>query len=50
MLKPLASLFLLVSATVCAAQPPLTASRYAQQLGVGMDVDLGAHRTGYPGV
>ncbi|HBK3302049.1 cellulase family glycosylhydrolase [Citrobacter koseri] len=38
-LKPLASLFLLVSATVCAAQPPLTASRYAQQLGVGMDVD-----------
>lgn len=39
MLKPLISLLLLTSAAVCAAEPPLTAARYAQQLGVGMDVD-----------
>lgn len=39
MLKPLASLLMLASATVYAAQPPLTAAHYAQQLGVGMDVD-----------
>ncbi|POT55747.1 hypothetical protein C3432_22225 [Citrobacter amalonaticus] len=39
MLKPLVSLLLFTSATVCAVQPSLTASHYAQQLGVGMDVD-----------
>lgn len=39
MLKPIVSLLLLASATVCAAQPVLTAAQYAQQLGVGMDVD-----------
>ena len=39
MLKPIVSLLLLASATVCAAQPALTAAQYAQQLGVGMDVD-----------
>lgn len=39
MLKPLISLLLLTSTAVCAAEPPLTAARYAQQLGVGMDVD-----------
>ncbi|MDE9712786.1 cellulase family glycosylhydrolase [Citrobacter freundii] len=38
-LKPIVSLLLLASATVCAAQPALTAAQYAQQLGVGMDVD-----------
>ena len=39
MLKPIVSLLLLASATVCAAQPALTAAQYVQQLGVGMDVD-----------
>ncbi len=39
MLKPLISLMLLSSAAVYAAEPPLTAEHYAQQLGVGMDVD-----------
>lgn len=39
MLKPIVSLLLLASATVYATQPALTAAQYAQQLGVGMDVD-----------
>ena len=39
MLKPIVSLLLLASATVCAAQPVLTAAQYVQQLGVGMNVD-----------
>ncbi|QRG79176.1 cellulase family glycosylhydrolase [Citrobacter sp. R56] len=39
MLKPLISLLLLASAVVYAAERPLTASHYAQQLGAGMDVD-----------
>ena len=39
MIKPLVSLFVLVSFALGAAQPPLTATHYAQQLGVGMDVD-----------
>lgn len=39
MIKPLVSLFVFASFAVGAAQPPLTAAHYAQQLGVGMDVD-----------
>lgn len=39
MLKPLISLLLLASAVVYAAERPLTASHYAQQLAAGMDVD-----------
>ncbi|WP_336221909.1 cellulase family glycosylhydrolase [Citrobacter amalonaticus] len=39
MLKPLIALLAFASFTLCATQTPLTAERYAQQLGVGMDVD-----------
>ena len=40
MLRPLmATLLLCASGWAAAAEPPLTAARYAQQLGVGMDVD-----------
>lgn len=40
MLKPLIATALLISSGwAIAAEPPLTAARYAQQLGVGMDVD-----------
>ena len=40
MLKPfIASALLISSGWAIAAEPPLTAARYAQQLGVGMDVD-----------
>ena len=40
MLKPfIATAILLSSGWATAAEPPLTAARYAQQLGVGMDVD-----------
>lgn len=40
MLKPLIAVVMLLAATaVYAADTPLTAARYAQQLGVGMDVD-----------
>ncbi|WP_253380798.1 cellulase family glycosylhydrolase [unidentified bacterial endosymbiont] len=40
MLKPLIATALLVtSGWAFAAEPPLTAARYAQQLGVGLDVD-----------
>ncbi len=40
MLKPvIATALLISSASAIAAAPPLTAARYAQQLGVGMDVD-----------
>ena len=40
MFKPLiASALLISSGSVIAAEPPLTAAHYAQQLGVGMDVD-----------
>nr|VUD28133.1 Endoglucanase D Endo-1,4-beta-glucanase D; Cellulase D; EGCCD; Flags: Precursor [Salmonella sp. NCTC 7297] len=37
--KPLIASLLLTSAVVYAQPMPLTATRYAQQLGVGMDVD-----------
>lgn len=39
MLKPLIALLAFTSFTLYATQPVLTAERYAQQLGVGMDVD-----------
>ena len=40
MLKPFIACALLISSGwAIAAEPPLTAARYAQQLGVGMDVD-----------
>lgn len=40
MLKPfIATAILLSSGWAIAAEPPLTAARYAQMLGVGMDVD-----------
>lgn len=40
MLKPLiVTVLALASGWACAAEPPLTAARYAQMLGVGMDVD-----------
>lgn len=40
MLKPfITAALLLASGWACAAEPPLTAARYAQLLGVGMDVD-----------
>ena len=40
MLKPLLAMaLLLASASAFAADTPLTATRYAQELGVGMDVD-----------
>jgi hypothetical protein len=39
-LKPFIACALLISSGwAIAAEPPLTAARYAQQLGVGMDVD-----------
>ncbi|CZQ30797.1 hypothetical protein Sent01_03934 [Salmonella enterica] len=39
MFKPLIASLMLTSAVVYAKPMPLTAARYAQQLGVGMDVD-----------
>ncbi len=40
MLKPLITAVMLLAATPAfAADTPLTAAHYAQQLGVGMDVD-----------
>ncbi len=39
MFKPLIASLILTSAVVYAKPMPLTAARYAQQLGVGMDVD-----------
>lgn len=39
MYKPLIAVVMLLAGSVFAAETPLTAARYAQQLGVGMDVD-----------
>lgn len=48
--KPLIASLMLTSAVVYAKPMPLTAARYAQQLGVGMDVDWARTGTGYPRV
>ena len=35
----IATALVIASGLACAAEPPLTAARYAQELGVGIDVD-----------